>query len=168
MGTGRLFCLTVAYHPAWPWSSLTRTHTQLSAHLAEGTRGRVGERGVSHMDLSGSRSISLASLPRPCCCAPQKWGHQFSACTLETGSPALSPSPTHPPSDHSEPSFLFLLIFLKTFLFCIGVYLFNNVIVLGARQRDSAMHTHVSILPQTEPAFFHCSAQAVCFLKPSP
>ena len=165
---GGVFSLTVAYHPAWPWSSLTRTHAQLSAHLAEGTRGGVGEGAISHMDLSGSRSISLASLPRPCCRAPRKWGHQLSACTLETGSPALSPSPTHPPSNHSEPSFLFLLLFLKPFLFCIGVYLFNNVIVSGAGQRESAIHTHVSILPQTEPAFFHCSAQAVCFLKLSP
>ena len=153
MGTGRLFCLTVAYHPAWPWSSLTRTHTQLSAHLAEGTRGRVGERGVSHMDLSGSRSISLASLPRPCCCAPQKWGHQFSACTLETGSPALSPSPTHPPSDHSEPSFLFLLIFLKTFLFCIGVQLINNVMIFFSWTAKGLSHPHTCIhsLPDSPP-----------------
>ena len=46
------------------------------------------------MDLSGSRSISLALLPRPCCRAPWKWGGQLSACTLETGSLVL-PAHTH-------------------------------------------------------------------------
>ena len=36
------------------------------------------------------------------------------------------------------------------FLFCIGVQLINNaVIVSGEQQRDSAIHIHVSILPQT-------------------
>ena len=36
------------------------------------------------------------------------------------------------------------------FLFCIGVQPVNNsVIVTGGQQRDSAIHIHVSILPQT-------------------
>ena len=42
--------------------------------------------------------------------------------------------------------------FLLNFLFCIGVYLINYVIVLGEQRRDSArelIHIHVSILPQT-------------------
>ena len=40
--------------------------------------------------------------------------------------------------------------FLKSFVFCIGVQLINNaVIVSGGQQRDSAIHIHVFILPQT-------------------
>ena len=36
------------------------------------------------------------------------------------------------------------------FLFCIGAQLINNaVVVSGEQQRDSTIHTHVSILPQT-------------------
>ena len=35
-------------------------------------------------------------------------------------------------------------------LFCIGVQLINNVVtVSGGQQRDSAIHIHVSSLPQT-------------------
>ena len=160
---GSLFRLTVACHPAWPWSPLTRSHAQLSVHLAEGTRGSVGEGGVSHMDLSGSRSISLASLPRPCCRAPRKQGLQLSVLP-----------PPHPPSNHSEPSFLFLLLFLKNLLFCIRVYLINNVIVSGARQRDSTTkglrHTYMCIHSPTDRTCFLpllCPG-CVCFLKPSP
>ena len=37
-----------------------------------------------------------------------------------------------------------------TFLFCVGVELMNNIVVVsGEQRRDSAIHTHVSILPQT-------------------
>ena len=40
--------------------------------------------------------------------------------------------------------------FFNNFLFCIGVLLINNVmIVSGEQQRDSAIHIHVSILFQT-------------------
>ena len=40
--------------------------------------------------------------------------------------------------------------FFLNFLFCIGVLLMNNaVIVSDEQQRDSAIHIHVSILPQT-------------------
>ena len=42
------------------------------------------------------------------------------------------------------------LLFFKTFLFCIGVYLINNVVIIsGEQQRKSAIHIHISILPQT-------------------
>ena len=35
--------------------------------------------------------------------------------------------------------------FLKSFVFCFGVQLINNVeIVSGGQQRDSAIHVHVS------------------------
>ena len=34
-------------------------------------------------------------------------------------------------------------------LFCMGVQLINNVIVSGGQGRDSALHIHESILPQT-------------------
>ena len=48
---------------------------------------------------------------------------------------------------------LLYLVFYKVLyktLFYIGVWLINNVvIVLSAQQRDSAIHIHVSILPQT-------------------
>ena len=37
----------------------------------------------------------------------------------------------------------------KQLLFCIRVKLINNVIVSGEQQRDSVIHTHISILPQT-------------------
>ena len=37
----------------------------------------------------------------------------------------------------------------KNFLFCIGVYPINNVVIVSDEQkRDSAIHIHVSILPQ--------------------
>ena len=40
--------------------------------------------------------------------------------------------------------------FKKNFLFCIGVQPVNNImIVSGGQQRDSAIHTHVSISTQT-------------------
>ena len=53
---------------------------------------------------------------------------------------------------HSQNSKIYplLVISFLNFLFYIGVYLINNVvIVLGEQQRDSAIHTHGSILPQT-------------------
>ena len=43
---------------------------------------------------------------------------------------------------------IFLFICL-TFYFLTGVQTINNVIVLGEQQRDSAIHIHGSILPQT-------------------
>ena len=43
-----------------------------------------------------------------------------------------------------------VFLFLKDFLFYIGVYPINNVVtVSGAQQSDSAIRIHVSILPQT-------------------
>ena len=47
--------------------------------------------------------------------------------------------------------FFFLLFFpFFNFLFFIGVELINNVVItLGGQQRDSAIHIHVFILPQT-------------------
>ena len=40
--------------------------------------------------------------------------------------------------------------FFLSFLFYIGVKLINNVVILsGEQQRDTAIHTHVSILPPT-------------------
>ena len=41
-----------------------------------------------------------------------------------------------------------LQLFFKN-LFCIGVLLINNVMVSGKQRKDSAIHVHVSILPQT-------------------
>ena len=36
------------------------------------------------------------------------------------------------------------------FLFCIGVWLINDVVIVsGGQQRDSAMRIHVSFLPRT-------------------
>ena len=44
---------------------------------------------------------------------------------------------------------LFFVLFLN-FLFCIRVQLINNVVTVSSEQRrDSAIHTHVSILAQT-------------------
>ena len=46
--------------------------------------------------------------------------------------------------------FLNFLIFFFTFLFYIEVKQINNVVIAsGGQQRDSAIHIHVSILPQT-------------------
>ena len=43
-----------------------------------------------------------------------------------------------------------ILFLLFLFLFCIGEWPINNVVIFsGEQQRDSAMHIHVSILPQT-------------------
>ena len=40
--------------------------------------------------------------------------------------------------------------FIFNFLFCIGVYLINDVVMVsGGQQRGSATHTHEPILPQT-------------------
>ena len=45
-------------------------------------------------------------------------------------------------------TFINLLIF--NFLFYIGVEPINNVVIVaGAHQSNSAVHTHVSVLPQT-------------------
>ena len=42
------------------------------------------------------------------------------------------------------------MVFFFNFLFCIGVYPVNNVvIILGEQRRNSAIHVHASILPQT-------------------
>ena len=44
----------------------------------------------------------------------------------------------------------FLFIYLFELLIFIGVELINNVVIVSGEQgRDSAIHTHVSILPQT-------------------
>ena len=46
--------------------------------------------------------------------------------------------------------FFNFLIFFFTFLFYIEVKPINNVVIVsGGQQRDSAIHIHVSILPQT-------------------
>ena len=43
-------------------------------------------------------------------------------------------------------------VFFFNFLFYIGVQPINNaVIISGGQQSDSAIHTHVSVLPQTPP-----------------
>ena len=43
-----------------------------------------------------------------------------------------------------------LLCLFFNFLFCIGVYLINDVVMVsGGQQRGSATHTHEPILPQT-------------------
>ena len=40
-------------------------------------------------------------------------------------------------------------LFILNFLFCTGVWLINNVVIVSCEPRkDSAMHIHVSILPQ--------------------
>ena len=39
--------------------------------------------------------------------------------------------------------------FILNFLFHVGVEPMNSVIVSGGQHRDSAIHTHVSVLPQT-------------------
>ena len=45
---------------------------------------------------------------------------------------------------------VFYIFFLLNFLFCIGVKSVNNVAIdSGEQWRDSAVHIHVSILPQT-------------------
>ena len=52
--------------------------------------------------------------------------------------------------------FRFHLFFPQTlnFLFCIRVYTVNNVVVVsGEQRRDSAIHIHVSILPQVPFSF---------------
>ena len=67
------------------------------------------------MDLSGSRSISLALLPRPCCRAPWKWGGQLSACTLETGSLVL-PAHTHLLTTQNLLFFFYFFFFFKLFI----------------------------------------------------
>ena len=43
-----------------------------------------------------------------------------------------------------------MTFFFFNFLFCIGVYLINIVVIVSVEQiRDSAIHIHVFILPQT-------------------
>ena len=40
--------------------------------------------------------------------------------------------------------------FFFNFLFCIGIQPINNIVIVsGGQQRDSAIHTHISILPKT-------------------
>ena len=42
-----------------------------------------------------------------------------------------------------------LFSFKKNFKFCVGVQLINNIMIVSDKQRrDSAVYTHVSILPQ--------------------
>ena len=52
-----------------------------------------------------------------------------------------------------EISFIYLFCFyflLFSFSAYIGIYSINNVVIVsGGQQRDSAMHMHVSVLPQT-------------------
>ena len=44
--------------------------------------------------------------------------------------------------------YLHHLFYFFNFLFFIGVWLINNVVIVSSEQpRDSAVHTHVSILP---------------------
>ena len=46
-----------------------------------------------------------------------------------------------------------LLFFHFNFLFYFGIYLINNIVTVSSeQQRDSAIHIHVSILPQTAPS----------------
>ena len=46
--------------------------------------------------------------------------------------------------------YLILLFLFLNFLFCIWVYPINNVVIVSdEQQKDSALHVHVSILPQT-------------------
>ena len=46
--------------------------------------------------------------------------------------------------------FFSFFFFLTSKAFCIGVYPINNVVIVSGKQwRDSAIHIHVSILPQT-------------------
>ena len=43
----------------------------------------------------------------------------------------------------------FLFLFLKNFLFCIGIESINNAVVVSSKQqRDLIIHIHVSILPE--------------------
>ena len=46
---------------------------------------------------------------------------------------------------------MYILFQTLNFLFCIGYSLNNGVVVSGEQWRDSAVHVHVSILPQTLP-----------------
>ena len=43
----------------------------------------------------------------------------------------------------------------------VWVYLINNVEIVSGDEKGTQPHMHVSILPQSELAFFHFSAQAV-------
>ena len=46
--------------------------------------------------------------------------------------------------------FIYLFIYLTPKTFCIGVYPINNIVVVsGEHRRNSDIHIHVSILPQT-------------------
>ena len=71
------------------------------------------------------------------------WQNSF-LCSYRTHSGLPLPGQQEKASLTSKPCFIF------SFLFYIGVQLINNaVIVAGAQQRNSAIHIHVSILPQT-------------------
>ena len=63
---------------------------------------------------------------------------------------------------------IFLFICL-TFYFLTGVQTINNVIVLGEMQRDSTIHIHVSILPQTpsHPACHITLSRVLCLYSRS-
>ena len=46
--------------------------------------------------------------------------------------------------------FIIFFFFFLNFLFCIGAWSINNVVIVsGGQQRDSTIHIHVFILPQT-------------------
>ena len=45
---------------------------------------------------------------------------------------------------------VYIYIYFYNFEFCIGVQLINNVVIVsGRQQRDSGIHIHIFILPQT-------------------
>ena len=58
--------------------------------------------------------------------------------------------PSTVPSNLSSCFSVFFVCLFVYFLFCIGVMVINNVVIAsGEQRRDSAIHIHVSILPQT-------------------
>ena len=62
---------------------------------------------------------------------------------------------------------VFILYFLN-FLFCIGVYLINNVVIVpGGQQRDSAIHIHASILSKTpsHPGYHITQSRVPCAVQ---
>ena len=48
-------------------------------------------------------------------------------------------------------------IFLLNFLFCVGIWPVNNIVIVsGGQQRDWAIHIHVCILPHCSRSYFWC------------
>ena len=71
-------------------------------------------------------------------------GSKYGCPTTERESQAEAVSPVI--------TWLFTYLFLN-FLFCIGVQLINNGVIFASEQcKDSAIHIHVSILPQPLPS----------------